>query len=109
MGGDKRMETTELSAVRSTSLFASLVRRRRRFVIGLTAATLIPYYAFILVAAFVPKLLATRLPGGGVMNIGWPIGVVLIIGTWLLTGLYVRRANGEFDALTAKILAGENR
>ncbi|WP_027797411.1 DUF485 domain-containing protein [Paraburkholderia acidipaludis] len=103
------MDTTELSEVRGTPLFASLVRRRRRFVVGLTAATLIPYYAFILVAAFAPDLLAGRFPGCEVVSLGWPVGVALIIGTWLLTGLYVHRANGEFDTLTSKILAGEKQ
>jgi uncharacterized membrane protein (DUF485 family) len=103
------METVELLGVRDAPLFASLVQRRRRFVAWLTAATLIPYYAVILVAAFAPGLLATKVPGGGVLTIGWPVGVALIVGTWLLTGVYVRRANGEFDALTARILAGEKQ
>ncbi len=35
---------------------------------------------------------------------GWPVGAVLIVGSWLLTGIYIRRANGEFDALNEQIL-----
>jgi uncharacterized membrane protein (DUF485 family) len=31
---------------------------------------------------------------------------LLIAGPWLLTGLYIHRANGEFDALTNEILNG---
>ncbi|MDR6412800.1 uncharacterized membrane protein (DUF485 family) [Paraburkholderia terricola] len=103
------MQMTELAEVRGTPLFAALVRRRRKFVAWLTAATLIPYYTFILVAAFAPDALATKFPGSAVMNVGWPVGAALIVGTWLLTGVYVRRANGEFDALTAEILAGEKQ
>ncbi|MEM5402507.1 DUF485 domain-containing protein [Paraburkholderia unamae] len=53
-------------------------------------------------------MLAIRLSADSIVNIGWPIGVALIVGSWCLTGLYVRRANGEFDALTAQILAGAN-
>ncbi|MCY1383869.1 hypothetical protein D9M69_720380 [compost metagenome] len=54
-----------------------------------------------------PEVLAARFSAASIVTIGWPISVVLIVGAWLLTGLYIRRANGEFDELTAKILAGE--
>ena len=37
-------------------------------------------------------------------SLGIPIGMGVIIFTIVITGLYVRRANGEFDALTAEIL-----
>lgn len=100
------MHTPTLHGIRSNPLFETLIRRRRRFVASLTVMTLIPYCAFILVAGFTPHFLAAPLAEGSVVNIGWPIGVALIIGSWCLTGWYVRRANGEFDALTAQILAG---
>src|SRR6516164_2470799 len=95
-----------LAGIRNHPLFDELVRRRRRFVGWLTAATLVPYYAFILVASFAPQLLARKLTGASIINIGWPVGFALIFGTWLLTGIYIRRANGEFDELAARILAG---
>lgn len=103
------MGTTGVSGIRGNPLFDTLVKRRRRFVAWLTAATLIPYYVFIFISAFTPRLLATRFTDSSVVNIGWHVGVALIIGTWLLTGLYVRRANGEFDELTAKILTGAKK
>lgn len=103
------METNTASGIRANPLFVALVERRRRFVLSLTAATLLPYYVFILVAGFNSELLATRFSADGVMTIGWPISVALIVGAWLLTGLYIRRANGEFDELTTKILAGEKK
>jgi uncharacterized membrane protein (DUF485 family) len=92
-----------------TPLFNTLVRRRRRFVACLTAVTIVPYYAFILVAAYAPRLLAVKVTSTSIVSIGWVIGVMLIVGTWLLTGLYVRRANGEFDGITARILLGEHK
>ncbi|MFG5861317.1 DUF485 domain-containing protein [Metapseudomonas lalkuanensis] len=101
------MEPNALAGIRTNPLFVALVRRRRRFVACLTAATLLPYFAFIYVAGFMPEVLAARFSAASIVTIGWPISVVLIVGAWLLTGLYIRRANGEFDELTAKILAGE--
>ncbi len=109
MDGDKLMETTAVAGIRSNPLFAVLVSRRRRFVAWLSVATIVPYYAFILIAGFAPNLLATKFSSTSVINIGWPVGIALIVGTWCLTGLYIRRANGEFDALTAKILAGAGK
>jgi uncharacterized membrane protein (DUF485 family) len=36
--------------------------------------------------------------------LGIPIGLGVIVFTIVITGLYVRRANGEYDRLTAEIL-----
>jgi uncharacterized membrane protein (DUF485 family) len=41
---------------------------------------------------------------GSALTIGGPIGALLIIVSWLLTGLYVSRANGEFDRMTQEIV-----
>jgi uncharacterized membrane protein (DUF485 family) len=83
-----------------------LVSRQRRFVACLTAATVVPYFTFILIAAFAPHLLAQKLSATSIINIGWPLGVAFIVGAWLFTGLYILRTNGEFDDLTAEIRAG---
>ncbi|GAB7535644.1 hypothetical protein BGC_18600 [Burkholderia sp. 3C] len=72
----------------------------------LTASTLVPYYLFVLVAAYRPAALATRIHGGSAITVGWIAGGLLIVGTWLLTGLYVRYANGEFDTLSQQLDTG---
>jgi len=38
------------------------------------------------------------------MSLGVPIGLGVIIFTVVITAIYVRRANGEFDELTVAIL-----
>ncbi|WP_176054513.1 DUF485 domain-containing protein [Paraburkholderia caribensis] len=101
------VQTTALHNVRLSPAFVRLVARRRRLVVLLTIGTLLPYYAFVLTAGFAPKVLALKLFPGSVMTIGWPLGVALIVGTWILTGIYIHRANGEFDELTAQVLAGD--
>lgn len=97
---------TESARIRNHPRYKDLVSRQRRFVASLTAATLVPYFAFILVAAFAPHLLATKISATSVISIGWPLGAVFIVVAWLFTGLYIHRANGEFDDLTAEIRAG---
>ena len=40
----------------------------------------------------------------GVLLVRLLLGLGVIVFTVLITGLYVRRANGEYDRLTAEIL-----
>ncbi|MBK7062724.1 MAG: DUF485 domain-containing protein [Rubrivivax sp.] len=62
---------------------------------------MVVYYGFILLVAFDKQLLATRL-GDGVMTMGMPIGLAVIVFTVVITAVYVRRANSEFDELPTK-------
>ena len=79
-----------------------LKARRSRFGWMLTLAMLVVYYGFILLIAFRKDLLSVRI-GEGVMTWGIPIGFGVIVFTILITGVYVRRANSEFDDLTEKV------
>ena len=82
--------------------YQTLKARRTRFGWSLTIAMLVVYYGFILLVAFDKPLLATRL-GAGVTTVGMPIGLAVIVFTVIITAVYVRRANSEYDALTELI------
>lgn len=84
--------------------FKELVKKRSRFSWGLSTITLVMYVSFILLIAFYPQWLGTPLYEGSYITRGIPIGIGLIIASFLLTGIYVIRANTEFDKLTAEIL-----
>ena len=94
--------------IRQHPKFAELVARRTRFALVLSLFVLVPYYSFMMVVAFNPALLHQTM-GDGVMTIAWPLGALLVIGSWLLTGVYIRRANGEFDELTQHVLKEATR
>jgi uncharacterized membrane protein (DUF485 family) len=102
------MGTVVAVRIRSHPLFVTLVKYRRRLLTCLTLASLIPYYAFILVAAFSPQLLAAHL-SSQILNVVWLVGIALIAGIWILVGLYIRRANREFDELNEKIRGAEKK
>ncbi len=76
---------------------------RNRFGWTLTILMLIVYYGYIALIAFDKELLATPV-GAGVTTWGIPIGMAVIVFTVVIVGIYVRRANQEFDALTRDIL-----
>jgi uncharacterized membrane protein (DUF485 family) len=90
--------------VRANPKFQELVRKRSSFATMLSLLVLGSYYALVAVIAISPNTLRTPLIEGGALTIAVPIGAVIIIGSWLLTGWYVSRANGEFDELTQAIV-----
>jgi uncharacterized membrane protein (DUF485 family) len=96
------MSDGDVLRIRREPLFRELVNKRTRFAWALSAAMLVIYFGFILVIAFAPKVLGTPI-GGGVMTVGIPVGLLVIVSAFVLTGIYVYRANSEFDPITLQI------
>jgi len=96
------METPLAERIAADPNYQKLRSTRSSFGWTLTIAMLVVYYGFILLIAFAKGLLAARI-GDNVMTWGIPIGFGVILFTILITGVYVRRANSEFDDLSEKI------
>lgn len=84
--------------------FRELTAKRSRFAWLLSAIMLVVFYGFILVVAFEPTLLARPIGDGWTLSIGVPIGAGIIVLAFVLTWLYVRRANAEFETLNREVL-----
>ena len=82
--------------------FHELVHRRSTFAAILAAIMLSIYYGFILLVAFGKGFLAVRV-GGGVTTVGILVAIAVIVSAFVLTAIYVYRANGEFDALSNEL------
>ncbi|QZN97926.1 DUF485 domain-containing protein [Symbiopectobacterium purcellii] len=87
------------------SVFKELVRKRQLFAVSLSLIVLVLYVSFILLIAFAPAWLGTPISPGATITRGIPIGIGLIVISFVLTGVYVYRANGEFDRMTKKLLS----
>lgn len=96
------MEKDLAERIASHPRYQELKARRTRFGWWLTGLMMVVYYGFILLVAFDKELLSQRI-GAGVMTLGMPIGLGVILFTIVITGIYVRRANSEFDDLTEEI------
>ncbi|NMM29294.1 MAG: DUF485 domain-containing protein [Glaciimonas sp.] len=96
------MEDDLVQKIKANPNYQKLVSTRSSYGWTLTWFMMVVYYGFILLIAFDKELLAAKM-GTGVMTWGMPIGLFVIIFTVIITGIYVRRANSEFDDLTAKI------
>ena len=83
--------------------FKALVSERSSIAWALSVAMLVIYLGFILLVAYAPKFLGTPM-GAGVMTVGIPIGLFVIISAFILTGIYVRKANARFDDLNRQIV-----
>ena len=92
-----------VARIEANPKYHELKRKRSSFGWLLTILMLLVYYGYIGLIAFDKELLAKPL-GAGVTTLGIPIGLGVIVFTVLITGLYVRRANGDYDRLTAEIL-----
>ncbi|EDN69976.1 membrane protein containing DUF485 [Beggiatoa sp. PS] len=97
------MQQELVEKIKSNPKYHELVSKRSRFAWILSIIMLVIYYAFILVIAFSPQTLAIKVSEMSVITIGIPIGLLVIISAFVLTGIYVWRANSEFDVLTHQI------
>ncbi|QRM35776.1 DUF485 domain-containing protein [Microvirga sp. VF16] len=93
------MASQDYNQVLRSPRFQELVRQRTRFAWTLSIVMLIIYFGFILLVAFAKPLLATKV-GGGVTSLGIILGLGVILSAFVLTGIYVQRANSRFDELT---------
>lgn len=89
--------------------FRELVTKRSSFALKLSIIVLVVYYAFVVLATMAPDLFSSPLTE----NLTWPLGLVIGFGiqifAFLMTGVYVYRANGEFDTLNRAIIEESSR
>lgn len=93
------MEDDVVQRIVSNPHYQELKSKRSSFGWWLTLAMMVVYYGFIMLVAFNKELLSQKL-GAGVMTVGIPVGFGVIIFTIVITIIYVRRANTEFDDLS---------
>ena len=79
--------------------FAELRRRLRGFVFPMTAAFLLWYLAYVLLASYARDVMAVRVTGA--VTVGLVIGLLQFVTTFALTTAYVRFAERRLDPLAA--------
>ena len=93
-----------LDRITANPKFLEFVAMRSTYSIIMAIVSAAAYYGFILLVAFNKEFLAQKIGEGYTMSIGVPIGVSVIVFTILLTWIYVRRANTEFDAINEALI-----
>ena len=94
----------DLEKITRNPKFQELVKSRSSLGWTLTWVMLAIYLGFILLVAFNKPLLATPLAAGVTTTWGIPIGLFVIVSAFILTGIYVSKANAKYDTLTRQIV-----
>ena len=81
--------------------FKDLVARKNSISIWLTLATLVVYYGFILLIAYKRTVFGRQVVGN--VTLGIVLGISVIITCFILTGVYVRWANRNYDAMVERL------
>jgi len=93
------MDRATVEKIQNNPSYQRLVSTRSGFAWTLTIIMLVVYYAFILFIAFSPETLGAKLDPNGMATLGIPVGIAIIVFAFAMTGIYVKRANSEFDGL----------
>jgi uncharacterized membrane protein (DUF485 family) len=98
---DDRVERTLHERMQATPEFAELRSRLRRFVFPMSAAFMLWYLGYVLLASYAPEFMA--IPVLGNINAGLVIGLLQFVTTFVITGLYVRYADTRLDPVAEQI------
>ena len=102
------MSDPVVQKIQSHPKYLELRTKRNRLGWTLTIIMLLAYYGYVALITFDKPFLAKPM-GAGVTTIGIPIAMGLILFTILITVLYIRRANSEFDRLTEEVVSEATR
>ncbi|MDD2816616.1 MAG: DUF485 domain-containing protein [Thiotrichaceae bacterium] len=97
------MQPDMVSKVKQHPKYRELLAKRTVFSWILTFIMCAIYYGFILLVAFRKDVLKTPIADNSIITVGIPLGVLVILSAFILTGIYTWRANGTFDELTREI------
>jgi uncharacterized membrane protein (DUF485 family) len=87
--------TTVYEQVQRSGEFQDLRSRLRRFVFPMSAAFLLWYLLYVLLASYAPAFMATELAGN--ITVGLVIGLLQFVSTFAITAIYVHYANRRLD------------
>ncbi|WP_419729816.1 DUF485 domain-containing protein [Lichenicola sp.] len=97
------LDTIAVAQLRQDPRLIALTRARARVGWTLAALMVAIYFGFVFLVAFAPHVLAT--PVWGVITLGFPLGLLVILSAIVLTAIYVSIANRRFDPLQRAIVA----
>jgi uncharacterized membrane protein (DUF485 family) len=98
------MASDVVERIQSNPKFLKMVSIRNNYSIIMSIMMMVVYFGYILLIAFNKQFLATKVSEGAVMSVGIPMGLGVLVFTIIITAIYVRRANTEFDAMKDEVI-----
>ncbi len=88
-------------AMQESADFQDLRRRYRGWVLPVAAASLVWYFAYVLLTTYAPGFMSTQVVGN--INVGLIAGLLQFVTTFLVTALYIRHADKALDPVSARL------
>jgi uncharacterized membrane protein (DUF485 family) len=98
------MAADVVERIQNNPKFLKMVSTRNTYSIIMTIMMMVVYFGYILLIAFNKPFLATKVAEGAVMSVGIPMGLGVLVFTIIITAIYVRKANTEFDAMKDEVV-----
>ena len=97
------MSPEQQKAIQNHPKFQELIRKRGRLTFWLSGSVLAAFGIFLATFVLAPEVIARPVADGFLTTVGLAFGMVLILGIFTGTAVYVRRSNTEFEALIRDI------
>jgi uncharacterized membrane protein (DUF485 family) len=97
-------EEDVVERIQKNPKFLQFVNMRNNYSYFMSVLMLVAYFGYILLIAFNKQFLGTKIAAGATTSIGIPMGIGVLVFTIIITAIYVRRANSEFDAIKDEIV-----
>ena len=101
MSNDARTDHDPYVDLQGSPEFDELRSRFRKFVFPMTALFLTWYFLYVLLSTYAPAFMSTKVFGN--VNIGLILGLGQFVSTFVITIIYVRWADREFDPRAAAL------
>ena len=101
MSNDARTDHDPYVDLQGSEEFADLRSRFRKFVFPMTALFLAWYFLYVLLSVYASEFMSHKVFGN--VNVGLILGLGQFVSTFVITILYVRWADREFDPRAAAL------
>lgn len=99
------MDERQVDAILRNPKFKEMVAKKSKLSWTLTAIMLFVYVGFMLLVGYNKEFLLTTVSAGGVTTWGIPLGLGIIVLSFVLCGVYSYIANNRLDQLTEDAMA----
>lgn len=97
------MDEAHVERILQNPKFKEMVNRKSRLSWTLTIIMLIVYVGFMLLVGYNKEFLMSSV-SGGVTTVGMPLGLSIIVLSFILCGVYSYIANNKLDALNEEAM-----
>ena len=88
-------------AMQESADFQELRKRYRGWVLPVAAASLVWYFAYVLLTTYAPGFMSEQVVGN--INVGLIAGLLQFVSTFVVTALYIRHADKVLDPVSSRL------